>query len=39
MIPEKLREVKENIEAAKAKRSVDKDQEVLLIAVTKNHDI
>ena len=39
MISEKLREVKENIEVAKAKRSFDKDQEVLLIAVTKNHDI
>ncbi|WP_407397826.1 YggS family pyridoxal phosphate-dependent enzyme [Anaerovibrio sp.] len=39
MIPEKLREVKENIAAAKAKRSFDKDQDVLLIAVTKNHDI
>ncbi len=39
MISEKLREVKDNIEAAKAKRSFDKAQEVLLIAVTKNHDI
>ena len=39
MISEKLTEVKDNIEAAKAKRSFDKAQEVLLIAVTKNHDI
>ena len=39
MIAEKLKEVKENIEGAKAKRSPDKQHEVRLIAVTKNHDV
>lgn len=39
MIAEKLKEVKENIEGAKAKRSSDKQHEVRLIAVTKNHDV
>ena len=39
MIAEKLKEVKENIEGAKAKRSPDKEHEVRLIAVTKNHDV
>ena len=39
MIAEKLKEVKENIEGAKAKRSLDKQHEVRLIAVTKNHDV
>ena len=39
MIAEKLKEVKENIEGAKAKRSTDKQHEVRLIAVTKNHDV
>ena len=39
MIAEKLNEVKENIEGAKAKRSPDKQHEVRLIAVTKNHDV
>ncbi|WP_085022894.1 YggS family pyridoxal phosphate-dependent enzyme [Anaerovibrio sp. JC8] len=39
MIPERLQAVKDNIEAAKGRRSPDKNQDVLLIAVTKNHDI
>ena len=39
MIAEKLKEVKENIEGAMAKRSPDKQHEVRLIAVTKNHDV
>ncbi|WP_027406309.1 YggS family pyridoxal phosphate-dependent enzyme [Anaerovibrio sp. RM50] len=39
MIKERLKEVQENIVSAKARRSPDKQQDVLLIAVTKNHDI
>ncbi len=39
MIKERLKEVQENIASAKARRSPDKQQDVLLIAVTKNHDI
>ena len=39
MIPERLKAVQDNIEAAKARRSPDKNPDVLLIAVTKNHDI
>ena len=39
MIAEKLNEVKEKIEGAKAKQSPDKQHEVRLIAVTKNHDV
>lgn len=39
MIAEKLREVKENIEAGRARRDAAHRQDVLLVAVTKNHDI
>ncbi|MGM9539357.1 YggS family pyridoxal phosphate-dependent enzyme [Anaerovibrio sp.] len=39
MIEEKLQEVRNNIEAGKAKRSAAFDGDVLLVAVTKNHDI
>ena len=39
MIEEKLREVEANIANSMKKRSVDCQDDVLLIAVTKNHDI
>ena len=39
MIEERLQEVRSNIEASKAKRDASFDQDVLLVAVTKNHDI
>ena len=39
MIEEKLQKVRSNIEAGKAKRSAAFDSDVLLVAVTKNHDI
>lgn len=39
MIPEKIKEVQENIAIAKDRRSADKQHDVRLIAVTKNHDI
>ena len=39
MIEERLQEVRSNIEASKAKRDASFDHDVLLVAVTKNHDI
>lgn len=39
MISEKLHEVEANIDAAKAKREARFQHDVLLVAVTKNHDI
>ena len=39
MIEERLQEVRSNIEAGKAKRDASFDHDVLLVAVTKNHDI
>ena len=39
MIAERLQEVISNIEASKAKRDAAFDHDVLLVAVTKNHDI
>ncbi len=39
MIAENLNKVRDNIDAAKGHRDPDKQEDVLLVAVTKNHDI
>ena len=39
MIVDRLREVNDNIEVAKGRKKVDTPDDVVLIAVTKNHDI
>lgn len=39
MIAENLKRVRDNIEAAAARRTAEKKDDVLLIAVTKNHDV
>ena len=39
MIAENLNKVRDNIDVAKGHRGPDKQEDVLLVAVTKNHDI